>query len=218
MSEPIGTVTKSAFDECSFGLAATIKDPKLFELLTGLHVKSKREEYRDHLPESVIYRNGVTTCVWKDGTKTQARTHDGDEFDRATGLMLCAIKKWMPGGSYWLDALSDLERFESVDDQTGRKTRKQRRAEAREKQEEKAKEERAKEERVKEQKIRFTDPYHRGLAYTDDEKQKALEMVQAGKTLAQVSRETGISQSCLSNWCRDFGIKINRGCRGGLSR
>lgn len=202
----IGTVDKIAFDECSASGTAIINDPKLFELLTGLHVESKREKYREHLPERVVYSNGVTTCIWKDGTKTQARTHDGDDFDKTTGLMLCAIKKWMPGGSYWFDALKDLERDGKVDDQSGRKNRRQRRDEARKNREEKESSART----------RFPDYYHRGLAYTDDEKQEALEKVQEGKSLRQVSRETGISQACLSNWCDEFGIKLNRGRRGGV--
>lgn len=206
LTKPIGTVDKIAFDEYS-AKADAIKDQKLFELLTGLHVRSKREKYRDHLPERVIYSNGVTTCIWKDGTKTQSRTHDGDEFDEVTGLMLCAIKKWMPGGTYWLDAFDDLFCDGRVDDQSGRKSRRQRRSEAQEKRNKKC----------EDRSVRHTDYYHRGLAYTEDEKRRALDMVMEGKTLAQVSRETGISNGCLSKWCDELGIKLNRGRRGGVS-
>ena len=43
----------------------------------------------------VIYSNPVTTIIWADGTKTQSRCDERDNFDELTGFMMCVFKKIM---------------------------------------------------------------------------------------------------------------------------
>lgn len=128
--------------------------------------ESQRKKYRDRLPKKVTRNGDVVTCVWSDGTHTMARCHDGDEFDLDTGILVCALKKWMPGFSYWLHASGDCK----VDDVQERRAKKKIR-------------------KVHDSpdlkpypKASFkpTDPYHRGLAYSDEEKLEALEMMKGG--------------------------------------
>ena len=54
------------------------------------------ENFNDSLIEKVIYNNPQVTVIWKDGTKTSARTnHTEDvEFVPAIGLALCIAKKF----------------------------------------------------------------------------------------------------------------------------
>ena len=172
-------------------------EPQSDFLRNLLGTPSKRSEYRKRLPKKVIVSGPCVICLWKDGTKTISRCHDGDEMDVKTGVMLCAIKKWMPGGSYWLDVMDDVE----VEHQ-GRLRK-----------------------LIKKFKYspdlkpnpkvvnKPTDPYHRGLAYSDDEKLEALEMMEGGLTQAEVSRRTGISQSTLSNWRREYRDPGKDNCR-----
>lgn len=68
---------------------------------------SRRCDYRRHLPREVIVRDGHTICLWQDGTKTVSEARDGDEFDLTSGILACAIKRWMPGGSNWLGVAGD---------------------------------------------------------------------------------------------------------------
>lgn len=68
---------------------------------------SRRRDYRRHLPREVIVRDGHTVCLWQDGTKTVSEARDGDEFDLTSGILACAIKRWMPGGSNWLGVAAD---------------------------------------------------------------------------------------------------------------
>jgi hypothetical protein len=41
----------------------------------------------------VIYSDPVTTIIWADGTKTQSRCDERDNFDELTGFMMCVFKK-----------------------------------------------------------------------------------------------------------------------------
>jgi hypothetical protein len=43
----------------------------------------------------VIYSNPVTTIIWDDGSKTQSRCDERDNFDELTGFMMCVFKKIM---------------------------------------------------------------------------------------------------------------------------
>ena len=157
---------------------------------------SKREIYKKHLPKKVIVSGPCVICIWQDGTKTISRCHDGDEMNVKTGVMLCAIKRWMPGGSYWLDVMDDveveyqskLEKIRKVEDSTDL-------------------------EPYPKAAFKPTDPYHRGLAYSDEEKLEALEMIDGVLTAAEVSRLTGISQATLSNWKREYRGPGKDNCR-----
>ena len=43
----------------------------------------------------VIYSDPVTTIIWDDGSKTQSRCDEHDNFDELTGFMMCVFKKIM---------------------------------------------------------------------------------------------------------------------------
>lgn len=148
---------------------------EFFKMALGDSAQSKRSKYRASLPKKVIVSGPCVICIWQDGTKTISRCHDGDEMDVRTGVMLCAIKKWIPGGSYWLDVMDDVE----VEHQG--KLEKIRKAKYSPDLEpfseidiEPAPAPEIKVER------KPTDPYHRGLAYSDEEKLAALEMMEGG--------------------------------------
>lgn len=178
---------KGALHVTNFEYTFNAKDDFIDMLLgnQGSNGGSKRGEYQSHLPKKVIVSGPCVICIWQDGTKTISRCHDGDEMDVRTGVLLNAMKKWMPGGTYWQSVMDDVEvelqetkpekrrkaRHEPVDhDHPGR-------------------------------------PYMRGGKYGDDEKLAALEMLESGLTLAEVSRRTGISSACLCRWRQDFNDK-----------
>lgn len=145
---------------------------------------SKRDDYLSHLPKKVIVSGPCVICIWEDGTKTISRCHDGDEMDVQTGVVLNAIKKWMPGGTYWQSVMDDV----TVEYQGVKETIKK-----------------PAHEPVNHDKP--CRPYMRGGKYGDDEKLAALEMLEFGLTLAEVSRRTGISSACLCRWRQDFNDK-----------
>ena len=143
---------------------------------TGFKLLSKRDRYRDHLPKKVLVSGPCVISFWNDGTKTISRCHDGDEMDVRTGVMLNAIKKWMPGGTYWQDVMDDV----TVEYQGDRETTK-------------------KPARHPVNHDHPKRPYQRGMSYSDDEKLAALEMMEH-MPVTQVSKKTGISLSCLHRW------------------
>lgn len=187
-------------DNVNYSATLTVKPSEdvleFFKMALGDSAQSKRSKYRASLPKKVIVSGPCVICIWNDGTKTISRCHDGDEMDVKTGVMLCAIKRWMPGGSYWLDVMDDveveyqgkLEKIRKVEDSTDLKP-------------------------YPKAAFKPTDPYHRGLAYSDDEKLAALEMMEAGLAAAEVSRRTGISRATLSNWKREYKGPGKDNCR-----
>lgn len=141
---------------------------------------SKRHNYREHLPKKVIVSGPCVISFWNDGTKTISRCHDGDEMDVRTGVLLNAIKKWMPGGTYWQDVMDDV----TVEYQ-------------------------GKKEKVKPEPFETIEhhpcrPYMRGGRYGDDEKMAVIEDVEGGMTQAEASRKHGISQACISRWMQEW--------------
>lgn len=141
---------------------------------------SKREQYRDHLPKRVIVNGRAVVCYWPDGTKTYSCCHDGDEMDVRTGIMLNAIKKWMPGGTYWQDVMDDVTvEYQGVREKVKKPAHEPVNHDAPKR------------------------PYQRGMSYSDDEKLAALEMMEH-MPVTQVSKRTGISPSCLYRWREMF--------------
>ncbi len=178
-------------------VTGTIKFSLAGDAITTLKTgRSKRSRYRKRLPKKVIVSGPCVICIWQDGTKTISRCHDGDEMDVKTGVLLNAIKRWMPGGSYWLDVMDDveveyqgkLEKIRKVEYSTDL-------------------------EPYPKAAFKPTDPYHRGLAYSDEEKLAALEMMEGGLSAAEVSRRTGISRATLSNWKREYRGPGKDNCR-----
>ena len=142
---------------------------------------SKRDLYRDHLPKRVIVNGRAVVCYWPDGSKTYSCCHDGDEMDVRTGILLNAIKKWMPGGTHWQDVMGDVE------------------VEYQEKKANNPSSE--KHEPIEHRPCR---PYMRGGRYGDDEKMAVIEDVEGGMTQAEASRKHGISQACISRWMKEW--------------
>lgn len=152
---------------------------------------SKRHSYKGHLPERVIVSGPCVISFWHDGTKTISRCHDGDEMDVRTGILLNAIKKWMPGGTYWQGVMDDVtveyqgkkEKFEPNfkiphDRIIGHC-------------------------KIVHEPVNHDKPcrpYMRGGRYGDDEKMHVIELVESGMTQTEASRATGISQSTISTW------------------
>lgn len=146
---------------------------------------SKRQMYLTHLPKKVIVSGQCVICIWKDGTKTISRCHDGDEMDVRTGVLLNAIKKWMPGGTYWQDVMEDV----TVDGQNEKRSGPSfKRPDGLE--------------TVGHAIIehRPCRPYMRGGKYGDDEKLKVIEAIEGGMSQTDASRKFGISQGTISKW------------------
>lgn len=177
-----------------------------------IHPLSKRERLKEHLPKKVYVMGNDVTCQWEDGTKTTACLHDGDEFDLNKGIMICAIKKWMPGGSYWFDALDECYKSDTEVIDVLEERRKRAEQKAKEK-EERRKRHEAEVARAKARKQRRhapvnhdkpCRPYMRGGRYGDDEKMHVIELVESGMTQHEVSRVTGISQGTISAWMKQW--------------
>lgn len=47
----------------------------------------------DNLPKKIIFSGPCTIILWEDGTKTMARTSEGEEFDPEKGVAICFMKK-----------------------------------------------------------------------------------------------------------------------------
>lgn len=54
----------------------------------------------------VIHNNPATIVFWSDGSKTVARTQDGDPYDPTAGLLVCVMKK-MVGNDQTQKLLND---------------------------------------------------------------------------------------------------------------
>lgn len=143
---------------------------------------SKRKKYLTRLPKHVTVNGDVVTCVWQDGTHTITRCHEEDEFDLDAAILVCAIKKWLPGGTYWYHASEDVR----VDDVQKRRKKKSQPGT----------------ETVGHATIerRPCRPYMRGGKYGDDEKLKVIEAIEGGMSQADASRKFGISQGTISKW------------------
>lgn len=148
---------------------------------TGFKLLSKRDLYKEHLPKKVIVSGPCVISFWNDGTKTISRCHDGDEMDVRTGILLNAIKKWMPGGTYWQDVMEDV----TVEYQ-GKKEKIEKPSHAPVNHD------------------RPCRPYMRGGRYGDDEKMRVIELIESGMTQHEVSRKTGISQATISMWMKQW--------------
>lgn len=156
---------------------------------TGFKLLSKRERYKDHLPKKVIVSGPCVISFWNDGTKTISRCHDGDEMDVRTGILLNAIKKWMPGGTYWQDVMDDVTVEDQNEKRSGPSFKRPDGLET-----------------VGHATIehRPCRPYMRGGRYGDDEKMRVIELVESGMTQHEVSRKTGISQATVSMWMKQW--------------
>lgn len=60
---------------------------QLFEHVIGLPPSG---EFRI---KRVIFNEPATIVLWKDGTKTVVKCHEGDTFDKEKGLAMCFAKK-----------------------------------------------------------------------------------------------------------------------------
>lgn len=56
---------------------------------TALHIKK------------VIFNDPATIVFWADGTKTVAKVHGDDKFDKEVGLTVCIAKKAMGNKAHW---------------------------------------------------------------------------------------------------------------------
>ena len=156
----------------------------------SLKAPSKRDRYREHLPKRVIVSGPCVISFWQDGTKTISRCHDGDEMDVRTGILLNAIKKWMPGGTYWQGVMDDVEveyqgKKEKVEPNFSRPDNLEVIGHG----------------EIVHHPCR---PYMRGGRYGDDEKMAVIEDVEGGMTQAEASRKHGISQACISRWMQEW--------------
>lgn len=157
---------------------------------SGLKLLSKRDRYKDHLPERVIVSGTCVISFWKDGTKTISRCHDGDEMDVRTGILLNAIKKWMPGGTYWQDVMDDVTvEYQGKREKIEPNFKRPDNLEA-----------------IGHGEIEHHPcrPYMRGGRYGDDEKMAVIEDVESGMTQAAAARKHGISQGTVSGWMKEW--------------
>lgn len=170
-------------DESTFTFTTVGNPLRKFDGVPG----SKAGVFRDHMPTKVYVNNGNTTCVWKDGSRTTAVLGEGDEFDLETGVMVCAVKKWMPGGTNWLRVLEEIGKrgVEVVDNTRGHDSKKSK----------------------KHSPVDHSNPgrpYMRGGRYGRDERQNVIDLVNSGYMQKDVSRMTGISQATISTWMKEY--------------
>ena len=57
--------------------------------------------------KGAYFRDPYTTVKWGDNSTTTVMCHDGDEYDKEKGVLLCFAKKLFGGGRY-NDALRKL--------------------------------------------------------------------------------------------------------------
>jgi hypothetical protein len=50
--------------------------------------------------DKVVFNNPATIVFWKDGTKTVAKAHNGDTFNKETGLAMCIVRKLTNNRNY----------------------------------------------------------------------------------------------------------------------
>lgn len=150
---------------------------------------SKRDLYRYHLPKRVIVNGQAVVCYWPDGSKTYSCCHDGDEMDVRTGILLNAIKKWMPGGTYWQDVMEDVTVEDQNEKRSGTSFKRPDGLEA------------VGHAAIEHHPCR---PYMRGGKYGDDEKVMVIEAVEGGMSQADASRKFGISQGTVSKWMAEW--------------
>lgn len=50
--------------------------------------------------EKVTFSDPATIVFWKDGTKTVTKCHNGDTFNKETGLAMCIVRKLCNNRNY----------------------------------------------------------------------------------------------------------------------
>lgn len=71
--------------------------------LTSAKFASHGKENKNMVPyiKKVIFNNPATIVFWSDGTKTVAKAHGEDKFDKEIGLTVCIAKKAMGNKKKW---------------------------------------------------------------------------------------------------------------------
>ena len=71
--------------------------------LTSAKFASHGKENKNMVPyiKKVIFNNPATIVFWSDGTKTVAKAHGEDKFDKEVGLTVCIAKKAMGNKKKW---------------------------------------------------------------------------------------------------------------------
>lgn len=67
-----------------------------------------------------VPHQGLTKVIWKDGTKTEVRCQDGDEYNPEAGLALCIIKYLFGNTNYYNEIFKSV--FEKKPDSTEKNT------------------------------------------------------------------------------------------------
>ena len=50
--------------------------------------------------DRVVFNDPATIVFWKDGTKTVTKCHNGDVFNKETGLAMCIVRKLTGNRNY----------------------------------------------------------------------------------------------------------------------
>lgn len=71
--------------------------------LTSAKFASYWKENKNMVPyiKKVIFNDPATIVFWADGTKTVAKAHGDDKFDKEIGLTVCIAKKAMGNKAHW---------------------------------------------------------------------------------------------------------------------